>query len=56
MARTLTNISELSDSFPVERIKILSFSEEVERINKIKYGLGLIYFIGFAIFTSTLLL
>ena len=56
MARTLTNISELSNSFPVEQIKILSYSEEVEKINKIKYGLSLVYFIGFAIFTSTLLL
>ena len=35
MARTLVNISELSHSMPIEKVKVLSYTEELEKINKI---------------------
>lgn len=54
MARTLTNIVDFSSSVQIEEVKVLSYSEEFEKINKIKYGLSIVYFIGFAIFTSAL--
>lgn len=56
MERTLTNIADFSNSVEIEETRTLSYSEELEKINKIKYGLSVVYFIGFAIFTSALFL
>lgn len=54
MARTLTNISELNNVLPKEKVQVLSFSEEVVKIEKIKFGLCIVYFLGLVIITSTL--
>lgn len=56
MARTLTNISELENSFPREKVKVLSFTEELKKIERIKFGLSFGYFLGLVIFTSTMFL
>lgn len=56
MARTLTNISEFKNSLPIEKVKVLSFTEELEKINKVKFGLSFGYFLGLVIFTSTMFL
>ncbi|MCB0731125.1 MAG: hypothetical protein KDC88_08835 [Ignavibacteriae bacterium] len=56
MARTLVNISELSHSMPIEKVKVLSYTEELEKINKIKFNLSFLYFAGFAVGLTTLFL
>lgn len=56
MEHTLTNISELKNSLPIEKVQVLSFTEELEKINKIKFGLSFGYFVGLVIFTSLLFL
>lgn len=56
MARTLTNISELNSVLSKEEVQVLSFSEELVKIEKIKLGLSFSYFLGLVILTSTLFL
>ncbi|MCW8850755.1 MAG: hypothetical protein OQJ81_12310 [Melioribacteraceae bacterium] len=56
MARTLTHISDLNNSLPIEKVKVLSFTEELEKINKIKLAFSFSYFIGLVIFTGTMFL
>ena len=56
MARTLTRISDLENSFPIEKVKVLSFTEELKKIEKIKFGLSFGYFLGLVIITSTMFL
>ena len=56
MARTLTNISEFDSVLPEEKVQVLSFSEELVKIEKIKFGLCFGYFVGLVILSSTLFL
>lgn len=55
MERTLTNIADFSNSVEIQETKVLSFSEEMGKIEKIKYRLSIVYFIGVIILTSTLI-
>ena len=52
MATTLTHTSELTGSIP--KIESYTISEKLQRINKIKYNLGLLYFAGLTILLTTL--
>jgi len=54
MAQIISNISEISNSVPEENVKVLSFTEELLKIEKIKHNLSLLYFAGFAILLTTL--
>ena len=56
MAQTVSNISELSTVTKVSNTKTLSFTEELQKINKIKYNLSLVYFAGVTILLTTLFL
>jgi len=56
MARTISNIIEWTNAISRENVKTLSYSEELEKINKIKYNLGLLYFAGLTILMTTLFL
>ncbi len=51
---SISNISELSES--LSEVKVLDYNEEAERINKIKYNLGLLYFAALSIMMTTLFL
>ena len=52
MANTITNIAELSNTASVSQE--LSSTEELQRINKIKYNLSLVYFAGVVVLMTTL--
>ena len=54
MARTISNISELTNINAQENIKTLSFTEELDKVNKIKYNLSLVYFAGLTVLMTTL--
>lgn len=56
MAQTISNISELSATTKVANTKTLSFTEELQKINKIKYNLSLVYFAGVTVLLTTLFL
>lgn len=56
MAQTILNISEISNTIPVERKEVVSYSENFRNIEKIKHNLGLLYFAGFAVLLTTLFL
>ena len=55
-ARVISNITDFYDVVTVEEIKTRSFEEEILRINKIRYGLGVGYFFGVVILLTTLFL
>jgi len=48
MTQSITNISELSN------VKVFSYSKELERINKIKYNLSVVYFAAVSVMMVTL--
>ncbi len=54
MASTISNISEISNATTVQNIKVLSFTEELQKVNKIKYNLSLAYFAGLVVLMTTL--
>jgi hypothetical protein len=56
MARVLSNISEISHINSEQNTKILSFTEELQKVNKIKYNLSLAYFAGLVVLMTTLFL
>lgn len=56
MARAISNISEISNTQALDNVKIISFSEELQKVNKIKYNLGLLYFAGLTILMTSLFL
>ena len=48
MARTISNITALSSDIPTEKIKVLDLNAELNNVSKLKYNLGIFYFVGFA--------
>ena len=50
MAQSISNISELSNS----NVNVLSYNKEVEKINKVKYNLSLVYFAALTVMMATL--
>jgi len=56
MARAITSISEIMHTIPSAKIKVLSFTEEFQKINKVKYNLSLLYFAGLAVVMTSLFL
>lgn len=50
MAQTISNMSELSTS----NINVLSYAKEVEKMNKVKYNLSLVYFAALTVMLATL--
>ena len=56
MAQSILNISEISNPIPAQEIKVLTFTEELQKIEKIKHNFGLLYFTGFAVLLTTLFL
>jgi len=50
MAQSISNISELSNS----KVNVLSYSKEVEKIEKVKYNLSLVYFAALTVMLATL--
>ena len=52
MANTITNIAEFSNT--TTTTKELSSTEELQKVNKIKYNLSLVYFAGLTILMTTL--
>lgn len=50
MAQTISNISELSTS----NVNVLSYAKEVEKMNKVKYNLSLVYFAALTVLLATL--
>ena len=49
---TLTHTSELTTSVP--KFESLTVSEKLQKINKLKYNLGLLYFAGVTVLITTL--
>ena len=49
MAHSISNISEISNT----KVKALSFTEEYQKINQIKYNLGIAYFVALSILMTT---
>ena len=56
MANTISNIAEISNSATLENIKVLSLTEELQKVKKIKYNLSLAYFAGLTVLMTTLFL
>jgi len=56
MAGTITNILEITNVIPKKNVKSLSFTEELQKLNKVKYNLSLLYFAGLTILMTTLFL
>ena len=52
MAQSISNIKELSNVS--SEVKVLSYTEELEKVNKVKYHLGMLYFVALTIMTTTL--
>ena len=50
MAQSISNISELSTS----NVKVLSYTKDLERINKVKYNLSVVYFAALTVMMTTL--
>ena len=55
MASSITNVSDISHVTDVKQIKVLSYSEELSKVNKIKYNLSIAYFAGLVVLLTTLL-
>lgn len=54
MAQTISNISEITNAVTTENEKKLSLTEELQRVNKIKYNLGIVYFVSVVALMVTL--
>lgn len=54
MARTISNIKEIKESLVKSNVKTLSFTEEYQKINQIKYNLGIVYFVALTVLMTTL--
>lgn len=52
MANTITNIAELSNTVTIS--EELTSTEEFQKVNKIKYNLSLVYFVGLTVLMTTL--
>jgi hypothetical protein len=55
-ARAISNIYEFYNAVSVQEIKSQTFEEELLKINKIRYGLGVVYFLGVSFLLTTLFL
>ena len=55
MASSFANVSDISHVTDVKQIKVLSYSEELSKVNKIKYNLSIAYFAGLVVLLTTLL-
>ena len=55
MASSITNVSDINHVTDVKQIKVLSYSEELSKVNKIKYNLSIAYFAGLVVLLTTLL-
>ena len=51
MAQSISNIKELSNVS--SEVKVLNYTEELEKVNKVKYNLSMLYFIALTIMTTT---
>jgi hypothetical protein len=56
MASSITNISDATAYVENDSKKVISISDHIQRLNKIKYNLGLLYFIGLSVLLTTLLI
>jgi len=56
MVQTITNTSKLSNIVKAVSTRTLSYTEELQKINKIKYNLSLLYFAGVTILLTSLFL
>jgi hypothetical protein len=52
MAQSISNIKELSNLS--SEVKVLNYTEELEKINKVKHSLGMLYFAVLTIMMTTL--
>ena len=55
MASSITNVSDINHVTDVKKTKVLSYSEELSKVNKIKYNLSIAYFAGLVVLFTTLL-
>ncbi len=54
MAKTISNIKEIENSLVRSNTKTLSFTEEYQKINQVKYNLGIAYFVALSVLMTTL--
>ena len=52
MAQSISSVSEISKS--LTNAKALSFTEEYQKINQVKYNLGIAYFVALSVLMTTL--
>jgi hypothetical protein len=55
MATSISNISELANVTEKESVKTLSLTEELAKVNKVKYNLSIVYFSVLAVLFATLI-
>ncbi|MBI1932648.1 MAG: hypothetical protein HYS24_08935 [Ignavibacteriales bacterium] len=53
-ARAISNVSEFYKVVNVEELKSQSLEESLLQVNKVKYNLGLVYFVALAVLLTTL--
>jgi hypothetical protein len=56
MAQIISNITAYPKVVTVDESKSLSINEEIARINKVKYNLSVVYFLGVVTLLTTLIL
>ena len=56
MAQIISNITAYPKVVTIDESKSLSINEEIARINKVKYNLSVVYFLGVVTLLSTLIL
>jgi hypothetical protein len=56
MAQIISNITAYPKVVTIDDSKSLSINEEIARINKVKYNLSVVYFLGVVTLLTTLFL
>lgn len=56
MASSITNISDITSKVALEQANELTYTEELQKLNKIKYNLSVLYFAILVVLFGTLLI
>ncbi len=54
MVNTYSTTAEITQTYSKKEIKELTISEEILRINKVKYNLGVLYFVSLTVILTSL--
>ena len=54
MSRAIASYIETTNVEEIKKTEAISHSEEIQRINKVKYNLSIVYFVGVIALLSTL--